>query len=113
MRMIFNAVYVAIFLGFLRRVVDKVSVPMEASITSESKKHTDEWYVLVSGSPVFWSDDRDEAFAFCYACIARERGLVRKLSVVENDDMVLVAAESLGLSEDEIDAVNATIDDFE
>lgn len=112
--MLYNAVYFAIFLAFVRKIVDKIKVPLEHTITSESRKHTDEWYVCVNGYPIDWSDDREEALAFCFACMARARSLSSKISIVENDEMPLVAVDTIqGLSEEEIDAVNATIDDFE
>ena len=112
--MLYNAVYLAIFISFVRKVLNKLMIPMEVSIRKETRKHTDEYYVCVCGEPVFWSEDPDEANAFCFACIARDRGLAQKLSVIENDDMLLHAAESIvGLSPDEVDAVNATVDDFD
>ena len=113
MNMIFNAVYLAIFISFVHKVINKLMIPMEVSIRKETRKHTDEYYVCVCGKPVFWSEDPDEANAFCFACITRARSLADMIGIVENDEMPLVAVETIpGLSEEEIDAINMTIDDF-
>lgn len=115
MRAIYNAVYFLIFLTFLRKVNDKVTVPFNNSVKMEHHDSSDEFYVAVNDITIFWSSDQDEAIAFVWSAIAREASLVSKLKVIESGtEYVLQSVESIrGLTPDEELALNQTIDEFE
>lgn len=114
MKWIYEAVYLAIFLQFVRNLVEKIRVPFVFNIPLEHQSSSGEFFVMVNGCPFFWSDDLDEASAFIYSAAARAKSLQGKLKILESDmEMPLQAAESIqGIDLDEMDALNHTVDDF-
>lgn len=114
MSTIYNAVYLALFLSFLRRIAGKVIVPFEVDIEVEIRKpEADEWFVTVNGNPYFWSGCLEEAKAFIYAACARRRSLGGKMKIIQTDEeLVLVSSESCGCDLDECLALNLTVDEF-
>lgn len=116
MNSIFNAFYLAIFIRFLRELVGKISLPLEYSVRTESRNHTDEFYVMVLENPVYWTDDKNDALDFVYHALRRCRTLHEKLSIVEDRDLPLVdidIMEGKGLSHDEVIAIDDTIDELD
>lgn len=114
MKTIFNAVYVAIFLAFARRIIDKVQVAFNVDIKLDHDDNSDEYFVFVDDTPIFWQGDLDEARAFVYSACARCPSVGRKLRIVESEKpYVLQSVESVRLSEEETAALNATIDEME
>ena len=114
MKWIYDAVYLAIFLQFVRNLVEKIRAPFVFNIPLEHQSSSGEFFVMVNGCPFFWSDDLDEASAFIYSAVARAKSLQGKLKILESDmEMPLQAAESIqGLDLDEMDSLNHTVDDF-
>lgn len=115
MKMIFNAFYLSLFISFVRRIVDKVKISVEHDIPVKSMDDSGEYFVLVNGHYFVWEESREDALAWCFNAIARCRSLSGKLSVKESaEEHPLVAAEGIpGLSLDEIDALNSTVDDMD
>lgn len=114
MRMIFNAVYIAIFLSFLRKILGKVQVAFNVDIKLDHDDDSDEYFVFVEDTPIFWQGDLDEARAFVYSACARCPSVGRKLRIVESEKpYVLQSVECARLSEEETAALNATIDEME
>lgn len=115
MKSVFNALYVAIFLQFVRKIVDKVSFSVCDGISVTRRDDSNNYYVKVCGNPVVWFDDQDEAVGFCLTAFAACRSLVGKLRIEENgEDMDLVAVDTIpGLTEDEILSVNECIENLE
>ena len=111
---IFNAVYVAIFVQFVRKIIDRCTVPFEVDIEVEIRRpEAEEWFVTVNGHPYYWSGDLDDAKAFIYAACARRRSLGGKMKIVQTDDeLVLVSAESCGCDPYECSALDLTVDEF-
>ena len=114
MKSIFNAIYVIIFINFVRKFMDKLRVPMEHMIEVESRDNSGEYYVVVSGEYFTWEDSREDALLFCWCAIAKCRSLSKKMKIVEHsEEHVLVAAESIPLlTEAEVDALNDTVDEL-
>lgn len=115
MNIIFNAFYIALFISFVRKIVDKVKVSVEHEIPVKSMDDSGEHFVLVNGRYFVWEESREEALAWCFNAIARCRSLAGKLSIEESsEEHPLEAAEGIqGLSLDEIDALNSTVDDMD
>ena len=115
MNSIFNAFYASIFLYFVRRIVDKVKVSTEHEIPVKSMDDSGEHFVLVNGIYFVWEESREEALAWCFNAISRCRSLAGKLTIEEtSEEHPLAAAEEIpGLSLDEIDALNSTVDDMD
>lgn len=114
MKTIFNAVYIAIFLQFVRKIVDKVNVTMTHDIPFQQKDSSGEYYVLVNDEYFTWEDSKGEALEFCWSAIAKCRSLADKLKIMENgEEHLLLAAENIrGLSMDEVIALNDTVDEL-
>lgn len=114
MKSIFNAVYVAIFLQFVRKIVDKVKVSVTHEIPVKHLDNSEEYYVTVNDEYFTWEDSREDAMLFCWSAIAKCRSLSNKMKVVEHsEEHVLVAAESIPfLTEAEVDALNDTVDEL-
>jgi hypothetical protein len=115
MKILYNAFYFIIFVGFLRRIVDKVKVSVEHEIPVQRTDDSDEYFVTVNGMYFTWEESYESAIDFCYSAIAKCRSLAGKFTIIETaDDHVLVAAETIpGLDYREIEALNSTIEDFE
>lgn len=115
MNSIYNAVYFLIFLTFLRKINDRVTVPFTTNIKMEHHDSSDEFYVAVNDITIFWSSDQDEAIAFVWSAIAREASLVSQMKVIESGtEYVLQSVESIrGLTPEQELALNQTIDEFE
>lgn len=115
MKTIFNAVYLLLTLSFIRKIVDKVKVSVEHEIPVKSMDDSGEHFVLVHGHYFVWEDSREAALAWCFNAIARCRSLAGKLAIEESsEEHPLVAAEGIpGLSLDEIDALNSTVEDMD
>lgn len=114
MSTIYNAVYLALFLSFVRKIAGKVIVPFEVDIEVEIRRpEAEEWFVTVNGHPYYWSGDLDDAKSFIYAVCARCRSLAGKMKIVQTDDeLVLVSSESCGCDPDECAALDLTVDEF-
>ena len=112
---IYDAAYLAIFLGFLRRLWAKMEASLTHEIPFRSEGRTDDFYVLVDGKPFWWSDDRNACTDFCYRAIARCRSLAPLFKIVESkDDLNLVDTPDIpGLSVEECVALNDTVDEYE
>lgn len=115
MKAIFNLVYISIFLAFVRRIVEKTRIPFELGIRVERRNpDTDNYYVFVVDSPVYWTDEIGEAHQFIYSACFRCRELGKHLRIVQTDeDLVLKSAESSMISDEMVDALNETIDELE
>ena len=115
MKTLFNAFYISLFIYFVRKIVDKVKVSVEHEVPVKSVDDSGEHFVLVNGHYFVWEESREDALAWCFNAIARCRSLAGKLSVEESaDDHCLEAAEGIpGLSLDEIDALNDTVDSMD
>ena len=115
MQVVFNAIYVAIFLGFMRKIFDKVKAPLEHEIPVENRDSSDDWYIMCNGKYLAWQDSREECLVFCWNACAKCKSLCTKLKIVGTDEeLVLVDTASIpGLSLDEIVALDATIDEAE
>lgn len=115
MKLIYNAVYFIIFLSFVRKITDKVTVQFTNSVKMEHHDSSDEFYVAANGITIFWTSDQDEAISFVWSAVAREASLVSKLKVIESaSEYVLQAVESIsGLTPEEELALNQTIDEFQ
>lgn len=114
MSTIYNAVYLALFLSFVRKIAGKVIVPFDVSIEIETRKpEAEEWFVTVNGHPYYWSGDLDDAKAFIYAACARRRSLAEKMKILQTDDeLLLVSSESCGCDPYECSALDLTVDEF-
>lgn len=112
MNSIFNAVYLSLFLSFIRKIVDKVKVSVEHEIPVKTTDDSGEYFVLVHGHYFVWEDCREDALAWCFNAITRCRSLAGKLSIEENcEEHPLESADCIpGLSLDEIEALNDTVD---
>lgn len=113
---IFNAVYVAIFVQFVRKIVDKCTVPFDMDIKVEYRQpDADEWFVFVNEShPFFWTGDLDEAKAFIYAACSRCSKLKGKMKIVQTcDELVLHSSMACGVSPEEEAALDHTVDEME
>ena len=115
MRTVFNAFYLTLFISFVRKIVDKVKVSVEHEIPVKSMDDSGEHFVLVKGYYFVWEESRESALVWCFNAIARCRSLAGKLSIEETaEEHPMVAAEGIpGLSLDEIDALNSTVDDMD
>lgn len=115
MKSIGNAVYLLIFISFVRKIFDKVKAPFEFSPRVERlKPDADEYLVYANDVPVFWCGTADEANLFFYDACSRCRSLATKLKIVQTDDAIpLCACESTGCTVDEVDALNDVIDQLE
>ena len=116
MSTIYNAVYLALFLSFVRKIAGKVIVPFEVDIELETRKpEADEWFVTVNDHPYYWSGDLDDAKAFIYSACARRRSLGGKMRIIQTDEeLVLMSSESIpGLTDEERSGLNQTVDEFE
>ena len=114
MKTIFNAVYVAIFLQFVRKIVDKVKVSVTHDIPVKHLDNSEEFYVTVNDEYFTWEESREDAMMFCWSAIAKCSTLSGKMKIVEHsEEHVLVAAESIRhLSLDEVIALNDTVDEL-
>ena len=113
--LIYNAVYLAIFLEFVRRVVRKFQIAFEIEIPFEQHAECGEFYVLANGISIWYDGKKATCAAFIVAAEGRCPGIHRKLSIVESDaDYVLqdVSEPIMELTQVEQDALNATIDEF-
>lgn len=115
LKSIFTAVYTAIILEFIKRIFDKVKVSVEHEIPVKSVDDSGEHFVLVNGHYFVWEESREDALAWCFNAITRCRSLAGKLSVEESaEEHCLEAAEGIpGLSLDEIDSLNSTVDNMD
>lgn len=115
MNSIFNAFYASIFLYFVRRIVDKVKVSVEYEIPVKTTDDSGEYFVLVHGHYFVWEDCREDALAWCFNAITRCRSLAGKLSIEENcEEHLLESADSIpGLTQDEVEGLNATVDSMD
>lgn len=114
MKLIYEAVYLIIFLQFLRQIFFKIKVPSTIHLNLDHHDGSGEFYIMVNGVAFYWSDDQDEAEAFYYSAIARCRSLAEKLRILETGlEMVLQDSCSIkGLNLDEIIALDRTVDEF-
>lgn len=115
MKSIGNAVYLLIFISFVRKIFDKVKAPFNFSPHVERMKpNADEYLIYANNVPVYWTDDADEADIFFYSACSRCRSLAAKLKIIQTDDPIpLCACESTGCTDAEVDALNDTIDELE
>lgn len=115
MNSIGNAVYLLIFIYFVRKIFDKVKAPFNFSPRVEHlKPDSDEYFIYANDVPIFWTGDACEADLFFYSACARCRSLVTKLKIVQTDDPIpLCACESTGCTDSEVDALSSTIDELE
>jgi hypothetical protein len=115
MKSIGNAVYLLIFISFVRKIFDKVKAPFNFSPHVEHMKpDADEYLIYANNVPIFWTGDPGEADVFFYSACSRCRSLATKLKIVQTDDSIpLCACESTGCSDAEVDALNSTIDELE
>ena len=115
MKSIGNAVYLLIFISFVRKIFDKVKAPFNFSPRVEYlKPDADEYFIYANNVPVYWTGDIGEAEVFFYNACSRCRSLATKLKIVQTDDSIpLCACESTGCSDAEVDALNDTIDELE
>ena len=115
MSLIYHAIYVAIFLGFIRKVVDKVRVPFMIDLKVEHNDDSDEFYVLVNDIAFYWTSDLDDAKMFIYSACSRCRSLCDKLKIVETSvEFALMSSESIpGLTIEERSGLDQTVDEFE
>lgn len=114
MKWIYEAVYLAVFLQFVRNLIDKVRAPFSFNIPVEHQSNSNEYFVMVNDRAFFWSDDIDEAMAFIYSAAVRCRTLQGKLKILESDlELPLQDSAGIpGLNLDEIIALNSTVDEF-
>lgn len=112
MRTLFNAFYLSLFIYFVRKIVDKVIVSVEHEVPVKSMDDSENYYVTVCGHFLVWEDDRDAALAWCFNAISNCRSLSNKVGIVETaEDHCLEAAEGIpGLTQEEVEGLNATID---
>lgn len=115
MKSISNAVYLLIFISFVRKVLEKIKAPFNFSPHVEHlKPDADEYLIYANNVPIFWTGDPGEADVFFYSACSRCRNLATKLKIVQTDDSIpLCACESTGCSDAEVDALNSTIDELE
>lgn len=116
MKSVFNACYLAIFIQFARKIVDKVNVSLDSGVSVSHKDDSGNWYIYANNRPVIWQGDRDEAMAFCLNAIASCRSLAHnKFRIEENsDDLDLVSVDVIpDLTQDEILAINECIENME
>lgn len=115
MKIIFNAFYISLFISFVRKIVDKVKISVEHEIPVKSMDASGNYYVTVCGHFFVWEDDRDAALAWCFNAISNCRSLANKVGIVETDEEhVLEAAEGIpGLTQEEVDGLNSTVDDMD
>lgn len=112
---IFRAVYTAIIIEFVKKILDKVKSPLENEIPVEHRDSSDSWFVLANGMPVIWQDCRESAMVFCWNACAKCKTLCPKLKIVETgEELTLVDTVSIkGLSLEEMAALDFTIDEAE
>lgn len=115
MNSIFNAFYLALFISFVRRIIDKVKVSVEHEIPVKSMDDSENYYITVCGHFFVWEDDRDSALAWCFNAISNCRSLANKVAIVETaEEHCLESAEGIpGLSQSEIEGLNATVDSMD
>ena len=115
MKTIYNAVYLLLFLQAVRRIIDKVKVSVEHEIPVKSMDDSGNYYVTVCGHFFVWEDDRDTALAWCFNAISNCRSLANKVGIVETaDEHPLEAAEGIpGLTQEEVEGLNATVDSMD
>ena len=114
MKILYNVFYLSIFISFVRKIVDKVKVSVEHDIPFQSTDDSDEYFITVNGMFFNWEESYESAIEFCYSAIAKCRSLAGKFCIIETaDDHVLVAANTIPeLDDSEIEALDASIDDF-
>lgn len=112
MKAVFNACYVAIFLQFVRKIMDKVNISLETCVSLSRHDDSDNYYVTVSGKPVLWENDKDIALSFCLDAMSTCRSLAGKFGIIQDEkDMDLVAPDTIpGLTLDEILTLNECIE---
>lgn len=115
MNSIGNAVYLLIFIYFVRKIFDKVKAPFDFSPHVEHlKPDSDEYFIYANDLPIFWTESIGEAEEFFYDACSRCRSLATKLKIVQTDDAIpLCACESTGCTDDEVAALNDVIDRLE
>ena len=115
MRSVFNAAYLAIFIVFARRILDRLTFCLEHGVPFEKRDDSDEFYVMLQGTPVQWKSCREDADGFCWLAISKCRSLEHKLKIVETaEEIPLVDAGSLpGVTIEEAAAVDSAIDETE
>lgn len=115
MKAIGNAVYLLIFISFVRKIFDKVKSPLEHEVHIEHRDSSDNWYVMCKDRYITWFDSKEEAQVFVWNACARAKTLCDKLKIVEDGgERVLAAADEIpGLELDELIAVNQTIDEMD
>ena len=114
MKWIYDAVYLAIFLQFARNLIEKIRAPLSFNIPIEHQANSNEYFVMVNDRAFFWSDDIDEVMKFIYSAEGMCRTLQEKLKILESDlELPLQDATWIpGLSQDEIVALNSTVEVF-
>ena len=113
MRSVYGAIYLAIFIQFVRNVFEKVQVSVTVQVPVS---HGDgDYYVMVDGHPFTWHETKEEALEWCWTAIAKCRSLESVLKINQaSEDMVLEAAEGIpGLCVEEILALNETCDQLD
>lgn len=115
MKAIGNAVYLLIFISFVRKIFDKVKAPFNFSPHVEHlKPDADEYFIYANNVPIFWSGCLEESEEFFYEACSRCHSLSTKLKIVQTDDSIpLCACESTGCTDDEVAALNDVIDQLE
>lgn len=115
MTAIYNAIYVAIFLAYARKILDKCTVAFNLTVHVENRNsEADEYFIFVNDNPFYWSNDPDEVKAFYYTACSRAPSLAGKMKIVQDDkEYALRSSDSCGVTPEEAYALDRTVDEFE
>lgn len=115
MKIVANAVYLLIFLQFLRKLFLKCSIPFTVDPVVEHLDDSDEYFVLVNNMPFFWCGSIGEAREFIWHACSMSKSLANKFKIQEyGKEYVLFGAEDIpGLTEEEILSLNMSVDALE
>ena len=107
MNKIFNAAYLSIFIYFARKIIDKVSITFDYSVPFRSEDKSGCFNVLINEHDIFYTFDKVEAYEVVSELLEKAPSIARRLSVVENEDLVVELVEYLpGLDGKTVSAIN-------
>ena len=97
MKLIFNAVYAAIFLAWARKITDKVTEEFKWEIPYYRVDESGCYNVLVDDQAIAYSFNRSTAGRLAHAIAAEFPVLVGRIKITEDDDAVVDDDQIRGL----------------
>lgn len=106
MNTIFNALYLSMVIYFVRKILDKVSVTFTCSVPFRKDDDSGCFNVLVDEHAIFFTYDKSEAYEVVAELLEKAPSIARRLSIVENEDLVVELVEYLSLDGRTISIIN-------